>query len=51
MFYQIFLLQQVKRRAIITYKLGDYELPHQLPNDLRLKGNIRKESKRHRMIA
>ena len=37
MFYQIFLSQQVKRRAIITYKLGDYELPHELPNDLRLK--------------
>ena len=37
MFYQIFLSPQVKRRAIITYKHGIYELPHELPNDLRLK--------------
>ena len=41
---------------IITYKHGIYELPHELPNDLRLKelrksGNIRKFSKLHRMIA
>ena len=27
---------QVKRWAIITYKHGIYELPHELPNDLRL---------------
>ena len=27
---------QVKRSAIITYKHGIYELPNQLPNDLRL---------------
>ena len=56
MFYQIFLSPQVKRWAIITYKHGIYELPHELPNDLRLKdlrklGNIRKVSKSHRMIA
>ena len=37
MFYQIFLSPQVKRWAIITYKHGIYELPHELPNDLRLK--------------
>ena len=37
MFYQIFLSQQVKGCAIITYKHGIYELPHELPNDLRLK--------------
>ena len=37
MFYQIFLLPQVKRCAIITYKHGIYELPHELPNDLRLR--------------
>ena len=36
MFYQIFLSQQVKRWAIITYKHGIYELPHELPNNLRL---------------
>ena len=47
---------QVKRWAIITYKHGIYELPHQLSNDLRLNEiskleNIRKMSKLHRMIA
>ena len=31
MFYQIFLLQQMKRCAIISYKHGIYELPHELP--------------------
>ena len=36
MFYQIFLSPQVKRCAIISYKNGIYELPHELPNDLRL---------------
>ena len=67
MFYQIFLSPQVKRWAIITYKHGIYELPHELPNYLRLRsyahtrkkktwdlrklGNIRKVSKPHRMIA
>ena len=37
MFYQIFLSAQVKRCAIITYKHGIYELPHELPNNLRLR--------------
>ena len=37
MFYQIFLSPQVKRCAIITYKHGIYELPHELQNDLRLR--------------
>ena len=37
MFYQIFLSPQVKQIAIITYKHGAYELPHELPNDLRLR--------------
>ena len=40
MYYQIFLLPQVKRCAIITYKHGIYELPHELPNDLRLKTHL-----------
>ena len=37
---------------LISYKHGIYELPHKLPNDLRLNkfGNIRKVSKLHRMI-
>ena len=56
MFYQIFLSPQVKRWAVITYKQGMYELPHELPNDLRLRisGNkeiLGKVSKPHRMIA
>ena len=37
MFYQIFLSPQVKRIASITYKHGIYELPHELPKDLRLR--------------
>ena len=37
MFYKIFLSPQVKRCTIITYKHGIYELPHELPNDLRLR--------------
>ena len=36
MFYQILLPPQVKRCAIISYQHGIYELPHDLPNDLRL---------------
>ena len=36
MFYQIFLSPQVKRYAIITYKHGIHELPHELSNDLKL---------------
>ena len=36
MFYQIFLSPQVKRRAIVTYKHEIDELPHDMPNDLRL---------------
>ena len=37
MFYPIFLSSQVKRWVIITYEHGIYELPHELPNDLRLR--------------
>ena len=39
MLYQIFLLPQVKRCAIITYKHGISQLPHELPNNLRILGN------------
>ena len=35
--YPIFFLPQVKRSVIISNKHGTYELPHELPNDLRLK--------------
>ena len=42
MFYQILLSPEVKPWAIITYKHGIYELPHELPNNLRLRilGNL-----------
>ena len=32
-----FSFPQVKRWAIITYKHGIYELPHEQPNDLKLR--------------
>ena len=35
MFYQIFLSPQVKRSTNISNKKGVYELPHELPNDLK----------------
>ena len=34
---QIFFAPQVERCAIINYKHGIYELPHELLNDLRLR--------------
>ena len=37
MFYQVFLSPQVRRCAIISYKHGIYELPHELPKDSRLR--------------
>ena len=37
MFYQIFLSPLVKRCAVITYKHGIYELPHELLNGFRLR--------------
>ena len=50
---QIFLSPQVKQSVIISDKYGIYELPHELPDDLRLRklGNIRKTSKFRRIIA
>ena len=47
MFDKIFVSLQVKRIVIISNKHGIYELPHELPNDLRLRkfGNIKKISK------
>ena len=47
MFYQIFLSWQVKWCAIISNKQSVYELPHELPNDLRLRilGNNEKLGK------
>ena len=37
MLYQIFFSQQVKQSVIISDKHGIYELPHDLPHDLRLR--------------
>ena len=37
MFEQVFLSAQVKRSVIISNKHGAYELPHELPIDLRLR--------------
>ena len=34
--YQIFLSPQVKQSVITSNKHGIYELPHELPNDLKL---------------
>ena len=50
MFYQIFLLPQVKRCAIITYKLGVYGFSHELSNDLKLRKDL-KVFKFHGMLA
>ena len=53
MFDKIFVSPQLKRIVIISNKHGTYELPHELPNNLRLRklGNIQKISKLHRVIA
>ena len=37
MFDEIFVSPQVKRMVIISNKHGIHQLPHELPNDLRLK--------------
>ena len=46
MLYQIFLSPQVKRWAIITYKHGIYELPHELPNDFAARGAMPTQEKK-----
>ena len=53
MFDKMFVSPQVKRIVIINNKHGIYELPHEMPNNLRLRklGNIKKISKLHRIIA
>ena len=53
MFCQLFLSPQVKRSVIISYKYGIYKLPHELPNNLRLRilGNQEISGKSHRVIA
>ena len=37
MFDKIFVSQQVKRIVIISNKHGIHQLPHEFPNDLRLR--------------
>ena len=37
MFDKIFVSPQVERIVIISNKHGRYDLPHELPNDLRLR--------------
>ena len=37
MFHQIFPSPEVKRWDIIGFKPGIYDLPYELPNDLRLR--------------
>ena len=41
--YQMLLSPKWKQLTIITYKHGMYELPYELPNDLRLRilGNMK----------
>ena len=39
MFYQIFLLPQVKRSAFVSNKQGVYELPHDLLSNLTINKN------------
>ena len=51
MFYQIFYSPQEKQCAIITYKHGMYELPHELPNNLKNRKSRKKVSELHRMTV
>ena len=45
-FYEILFSPQVKRSVIISNKHGIYELPHKLPNDVKLRIlEIRKDQK------
>ena len=41
MFYHFFFSPQVKRSAVTINKQGVYKLPHELPNNLRLKNDCR----------
>ena len=52
MFYQIFLLPLVKQSAINSDKHGIYELPHELPNDLKpsVLGNCEKPGKSQNLL-
>ena len=41
MFYQVFRSPQMKRYTTINYKHDIYELPHELPNELRLVSKLK----------
>ena len=51
-FYQIFFSPKVKQSMIISNKQGVYELPHELPNNLRLRilGNKEKLGKSQKLL-
>ena len=44
MFYQTSLSPQVKQSAIISNKHDMYELPNELPNDLRLGNTVKSQN-------
>ena len=52
MFYQIFPPPKVKQSAIVSNKQGVYELPNELPNDVRLRifGNKEKSGKSQNLL-
>ena len=53
-FYQIFLSPQVEPNVVIFFEKGIYDLPHELPNNLRLRilqNYIRKIAAFHGIIA
>ena len=50
MFQYGFRSPQVKRSYIIITRSSMYELPHELPNDLRLKRNFRNVEYRHILV-
>ena len=52
MFYHIFISPKVKLSVIISNKHGIYDLPHEMPNDLRRKilGNQENSGKSQNFI-
>ena len=50
--YQFIFSPQMKRRMVISNKVGIYELPHELPNNLRLRilGNEETSAKSQNII-
>ena len=50
LFYQIFFSPQVKWSVIISNKHSIHELPHELPNDLRILGTEKSIGKSQNFI-